>query len=218
MKLRFPIKKKQKTESDAPEPLRLFRHLPNLHKVKPNIPKCEAMRGNPRSRILLLAPPMTAEEYVRGIPFTDPEASFFHTVLKETTGLDTEQHCYVVSCSRYGLKANKASTQDIVEYVRQLAQNKCFELCICIGDDAFKHIFGRGKKPTMNSLAGSTIRHGDIYHLPVFTFPNLQGIVHQDTGDKREDRFRQDWANKQQFRFTALFEKLRVELKRMKLP
>lgn len=221
MKLIKPFKKKVNTvesKRDEPEPLRLFRNMPNLVKVKPNIPKCEAMRGNPRSRVLIVAPPMTVSEYERGIPLTDPDAAFFHTLLKEATGLDTERHCYVISCSRYGLKPNKASTQDVVEYVRQLAQFRLFDLCICVGDDAFKFIFGRGKKPTMNSLAGSTIRHGDIYHLPVFTFPSLQGLVHEETGDKREDRFRADWSNKQQFRFSHLFDRLTKELKNLKLP
>lgn len=129
------------------------------------------MRGNVRSKILLIAPPCNGDEYQMNIPFANNSAKEFHLILNDH-GLDTEKHFLVVSCSAFGEKPSKQSTELVKAFIEKCAKFNIFDMYMCVGDDAFKFIFGAGKKPSSAALYGSTIFVPETGYKPLFTFPS----------------------------------------------
>lgn len=168
-----------------PEALRLFKGIPTHED-----PEMKAMRGNPSASILLIAPPAVNEEYASGIPFSNESASIFHAIL-DANGVSTEKNMLVVSCNRYGLKAGKHTTSPVLKFVMQCAARSLFKLYVCVGDEAFKYIFGHGKKPGMSTLAGSIIYVPETGYAPLFTFPSVAPLAPEPA-----DTDRQDYLNK----------------------
>lgn len=210
MKLK-PYKKK------APFSLLLWRSIshipPKTDKKGQPIPIMRAMRGNARARIVLIAPPCTPLEYEEQKPFIDNGALEFHQILDEHADLDTNSDCLVVSCSLFGEKANKASTDPIRGYLEKLAKRDQFTFFICVGDDAFKFMFGRGKKPSMGTLAGNIMYVPETNFKPLYVFPNLEGLsIESEDAEKAsayELRRTLDWQDKTIRRFITLATNLR---------
>lgn len=203
----------------APEALRLFRGLsaPQLPKRFKNAPVATAMRGNPRSKVLMIAPPMTEYEYKKGVPLSSPDALVFHELLEEEAKFSTHRDCLVMTCSRYGLKPSKHSCEDPLWLVQEFARRGLFNLYVCIGDDAFKHIFGRGKKPPMTSLEGQTMYVAELKRVPLFVFPNIQGLGFEAKEGRltRPEFLARDWSEKLHNRFTKLVAKFAKEYEKL---
>jgi hypothetical protein len=160
---------KKKIVPLANSPLAIFKGLPVFNDGRPEI---NQLRGSARSRLLLIAPPCLEEEYKAQVPFSYQHAQAFHTIIKEETGFDTDKDALVVSCSKFYPKANKESTGYICDFVRLCAEKQMFDRYVCVGDDAFKFIFGRGKKPSMASIMAQTMYVEETCYKPLFVFPS----------------------------------------------
>ena len=135
-----------------------------------------SMRGNLKARVCIIAPPPVDSEYARQLPLSCPNAAALHLLL-EKSGFDTNEDAFVLSCSFFGTKANKASTDPVAVLIKEIAEKKLADFFICVGDLSFKFIFGRGKMPPMSTMQGSLIYHNDIGHKPLFTLPNIDGLI-----------------------------------------
>jgi uracil-DNA glycosylase len=157
------------------------------------------LRGNPKSSVLLIAPPCSAEEYNQGVPFCNLAAKEFHTLLHDH-GYDTQRHFLVVSCSVYGEKPSKHSTELVKGFIAKCAAFNCFEYYICVGDEAFKYIFGAGKKPSGSAIYGSTVYVPETGHKPLFVFPSPAPLAVLAEGSdwemRRAERIRQAYDKK----------------------
>jgi hypothetical protein len=166
------------------------------------------LRGDSSSRILLIAPPCTEPEYRNGIPFCDEAAEVFHNILLSEVNLDTERDFCIVSASRYGLKPCKHSTDLIKGFIESCARRAYFQYYVCVGDDAFKYIFGQGKKPSSNTLMGSTVFRPEIGFKPLFVFPSTS-VLAPTMGES-------EWENRKATRiadeFNVKFSKFAVKL------
>ena len=187
--------------------LQIWRKMPPL-KIKEGVPVMKCMRGDPFSDVCIIAPAPQPEDYEQGTPLSNPSALFFHGLLKEETGLST-QRCCVLPCSRYGFKANKASTIDICEALQKMVKLNQFKLYITVGDDAYKFFFGRGKKPAP-SIFGNIMYVAEVGHKPVFSFPELTGLhISSLPGDRRAANKAIDWQNKVETQFRELMRVLK---------
>lgn len=144
------------------------------------------MRGSLRSNILFIAPPPTPAEFEEGLPLSNSRALSFHEIL-EHIPFDTQGHALVVSCSLGGKKANKASTTPIVEFVKACARESLTTKFVCVGNEAYKFIFGEGKKYPMQTLAGAVIYHFMLSPYPLFVFPDIGALNPTFTGENRKD-------------------------------
>jgi uracil-DNA glycosylase len=147
-----------------------------LGKKKDKVPVMNYLRGNPNSKILCVAPPPSIEEYERNIPLSDNSAKVFHNILARE-GISTERDMLVVSASRFGERPSKASCSPVFDFVLQAVKRDHFDLFVCIGEVAFRHIFAYGRKPNIQTLVGNIVYLNDLNHAPLFTFPSLDGLV-----------------------------------------
>ncbi len=129
------------------------------------------MRGNPKSRVLLITPPCSVAEYEQGVPFCGEPARLFHVLLHEH-GFDTQKQFLVTTCCAYGDKPSKHSTEVVKNFILKAAELRVFDYYVCVGDTPFKYIFGQGKKPASGSLYGSTVFVPETGYKPLFTFPD----------------------------------------------
>jgi uracil-DNA glycosylase len=131
------------------------------------------MRGNPSASILLLSPAPSAEDYSNDLPLSDADAKVFHNLCLNA-GFHTDKDCLVAPCSLFRAKPSKLSTAPMVEFVGEC--HPSFSKFICVGDDAFKFIFGDGRKPSMQTLGGSVVYVSEVDHKPMFVFPSIKGL------------------------------------------
>jgi hypothetical protein len=200
------VKLKKQTKS-VPPALEVFRSLPSFPAEEEyTIPKT---RGNPKASILIIAPPCDKVEYEKGVPLSNDCAIAFHMLLQEEIQFDTNKDAFIISCCRFGLKPKKHNTDPIIEFVRQCADKEIFQHYVCVGDDAFKFIFGSGKKPSMQSLAGYTMRVKETGYKPLFVFPSVKMLAPVFIGDSREDYF----LARMQDQWTEKFRKFSAKLK-----
>lgn len=173
------IPKKKASPAPQSSALRQFQALPppSLPKKSAGVPVCLRARGSMQARVCVIAPPLNAVEYGYGVPLSDKNAVRLEELLMDSADFQTEKNALVISASRFGVKPSKASTDQIRELVERPQFHSCFDLFVCIGDDAFKFIFGRGKKPSSTTLVGSTIYHPAISGKPLFTFQNIGDLV-----------------------------------------
>lgn len=158
----------------------IFRKQPLfLGKAKKDVSVMNFLRGNIDSKTLCIAPPPSEQEYENNLPLSDASAREFHNILA-VNGVNTEKDMLVVSCSRFGPKANKHSCTPIVDFIGQCVRLNQFRLYVCIGDAAFKHIFAYGRKANMPTLIGNIVYLKQLNHLPLFTFPSLDGLIVPD--------------------------------------
>lgn len=185
--------------------LDIWRAMPPLPaRLKPDIPRMKVMRGNPNSEVCIIAPPPNEKDYEQGTPLSSPAALMLHELLLEVCGLNT-QKCCVFSVSRFGLKPNKASTQDVVEAYSKMRRLNQFKLVITVGDDAFKYVFARGKKPAP-SIFGNIMYVPETSHKPLFALPELLGLHVTIPDDPRTRAKILDWQDKVERRFRELLE------------
>ena len=172
--------------------------------VEPVMPR---LRGSPKSRRLIIAPPCGPEEYAAGVPFSGDAAKAFHEILLDHN-LNTQEDFLVVTCSAYGKKPSMQSTGLIREYVMACARAKLFDLYVCVGDDAFKFLFGAGKKPASSTLYGSVLYVPETGHMPLFVYPSPQVLAPVMGNDTRENRRAADLADKFNVKFRQWTQKL----------
>jgi len=156
-------------------PLSLFKELDVYRSDKTEYQQTQ-MRGSLKADTLIIAPCMDEFEYKDSkVPLSNERAQTLHMILKEG-GFDTDKDALVVSCSLYGMKANKATTTPIVEFVEQLALLEQFKVIVTVGSDAFKFIIGRGKKPLMTSIALNVMYVASVQNKPVIPLPDIEGL------------------------------------------
>lgn len=209
---------KKRTEEGA---LALFRAIPKprLTGKQEDAPVCTRARGNPRSQICLIAPPCSPEDYENDTPFSDRYAQQFEALLTEELDILGSEKMFVISCSQFGVKPCKASTEPVRELIISPRFHQQFIMFVCVGDDAFKHIFGRGKKPSTSTLVGSTIFHPDIANKPLFTFQNVNDLVavHPEGATERDCRWQEDWVSKRNEVMVKTIYKFRQAVNRFKI-
>lgn len=193
--MKLPLKKSQSAKLSAPQSraVALFRDIIPIQNLEHEVCK---MRGNAFARILVVAPPCDAYEINKGMPFVNQSAQEAHTILSDY-GISTDKHFLIVSCSRYGLKPSKHSTDMIRNYVMKCAEERLFDYYVCIGDTAFKFVFGAGKKPSSSTLVGSTLYVPETGRKPLFVFPNTDLLAPQLTDD--------EWLNRKLSRIQDQF-------------
>jgi hypothetical protein len=165
------------------------------------------MRGNARSRFMLIAPPPFEEEYNFGMPLTSSLAKTFHEILMDND-LDTERDFLVVSCSCYGKKPSKDSTDRIKNYIQICAAENLFDVYVSVGADAFKFLFGAGKKPSSSTLYGNPLYLEMLQPAMLYCFPDLHFLGDQEQMAYHERRI----ADKVHREFHLLAQKLKVLL------
>jgi uracil-DNA glycosylase len=194
--------------------LGIWRNRPPLPaKLKPEIPRMEVLRGDPNSDMCIIAPPPKEADYTQGTPLSSPHALRLHELLLEI-GINT-QRCCVFSCARFGFKANKASVADHHEAFRKMIALRQFQLYLTVGDDAFKHFFARGKKPTP-SIFGNILYIAEVGHKPVFALPEMDGLHVITPNDPRARANLLDWQDKVERRFREMLEVLQPVVEKLK--
>jgi hypothetical protein len=156
------------------------------------------MRGNIQAKTLLVAPPPDLVEFQEErLPFSNEAAKFFHEVFLTQAGLDTQKHFCIVAAAAFGemnakglKKYSKASTQLIRDFVERCAKEGLFERFISVGSDAYHAIFGDRVvsgpfNPGLKLYPLQLQFKGDA--LPVFTLPNINGLVLTAEPESREE-------------------------------
>lgn len=170
--------------------LQLYRALPVFPaKAAPTVSQ---MLGNSAAKVLLIAPPCGDKGYMDNLPMVSGPEMFLMQMMDEK-GIDPADTFLSVSCSRWGLKANKASTTDIREFVMQCGKEQLFPLYVCVGGVAFSHIFGGGKKTSMKTLGGSTLHLRELPEARLFVLPDPEPLAPVFSGERmqrREDAFK----------------------------
>lgn len=173
-----------------------------------NTPVMRSLRGNPKADTLMLVPPCSQVEYQTQIPFSTKTALAFHAVLA-AEGIDTEKDFLIVSCSLFGLKANKASTTPMVEFLKECAGNEQFKKFVCVGDETFKFLFAHGRKASMQTLGGATLYVPLVNRKPLFVFPDIAGLA-PDYGIDDEDWKRARWQQRTEKDFSLYARRFRT--------
>jgi uracil-DNA glycosylase len=168
------------------------------------VPRITKLRGNLNSKILLVTPPLTKEEYSRDTPFCSPAARIFHELLKQSSGLDTNKDFLVVPCSIFGLKPNKASTDPIVKFVTELRKRNAIQLFLPVGEEAMKHVFNGGKKANLVALVGNVVRPPQIGYLQLLALPDVDPLIPEKTENNRENYIRERKAEQRAELFCKL--------------
>lgn len=198
---------------EVSEVFRLYKEIAcaPFHKLPAEVPKMRSMRGNVKSRCWIIAPHPLEEEYSRQMPLTSREAARFHQMLKDLAEFDTEEDSLVFTCSVFGNKPLKGSTDSVRAFVLESVKRNLFDRIVCVGSDPFRFIFGRGKKPSMTTLAGSIIHHADLGNRPLFTFPDLSGLVVRPTEstNPRDLRYMADFEDKRYRLFSDMISRFK---------
>lgn len=158
------------------------------------------IRGDAESRRLLIAPPLTEEDAKAGMPFSgSEEAKFFEKILDEQLGLSTNKDFVVVSCTDTVGKVIKNNTTEFLEFLKAVIDEQMFDFYMCVGSDAFKTAFGRGRKPSMESLAGNIMIMPEAKNKKVAVFPDVHYLLYHgstDYGKVRVAEYHQKLVNK----------------------
>lgn len=206
---------KRKTVS---EPVSLYRRLIlPLAESCASTPVVSQMRGNSEAKCLIIAPPLTPDEYLKGVPLSGIGAVKLHTYM-QCHGLDSDRHFLIVSCSYYGEKACKASTHPFIEFIQECAKLSQFRYFVCCGSETFKWIFGGGKKPASTTLFGSEMFMQPLAGKPMFTIPHPDTMTYQwnENFDDRDNRRAAYAAEKAEEKFNQWAEKLAARMKEFK--
>lgn len=181
--------------------LSLFNELRERYKKQEPI---SGIRGSPDARRLLIAHPCDESEYnTTKVPFSNAASYVLHNLMLNA-GIDTDKDFLVVSASLFGLKHNKASCEPMRNFIIQCAKLELFDFYLCVGSEAFKHIFGGGKKPSVVTLTGNVLYTAETQHMPTYTLPSIEPLVYTEGEDDR-----QNWGMKR------AAEDLRVLLERL---
>ena len=111
-----------------------------------------------------------------------------------------------------GKKANKESCEPIRQYLAKVVKENCFDFFVCVGDEAFKHIFGAGRKPSSVTMSGNILYCKETGSKPLFTFPSPSVLV-PDLSDESTSWRNERMAKEATARFNRLFLKLKNHLK-----
>lgn len=122
--------------------------------------------------------------------------------------------CCVIPSSRYGLKANKASTDQLRDFLNRVLALNQIRLVIFVGASSFKYMFGRGKNPS-SSIFGNIIHMPESPNAPLYVFPDLDGLYYTVTGNRYQDSRQLDWQEKTQLRFSSLIKKLKPTIEEL---
>jgi hypothetical protein len=149
------------------------------HSYLPGDQVMRFLRGNLASLSLFIAPPPTADEYDKQVPFSNHNAAIFHEILKDVAGIDTNKDCLVVACSVFGLKPKMSSCAPIRAFVQEVASKNLFKTYSIIGSSAYQFIIGEGKKHSMSVLAGQVIWLKWLKKRPLFVFPDIENLYYE---------------------------------------
>ena len=189
------------SKKPAPAPSLAVKLYRELCVMRSGYHQVSGITGNPTASKLLIAPPCTEEELQSGLPFSQAGNALTYKIMS-SLGIEPNKEFLVISASLFGTKHNKASCTPIQEYVKQCASMNLFELYVCVGSEAFKHIFGGGRKPTPVTLAGATLYVRETGHKPLFTLPSPDALIFTETEDDRANWRNERAAKEAQQRMT----------------
>jgi len=169
--------------------------------------KPAAFYGEDSARTLMIVPcPKDAREAKR--PLAGAGASTFLEVLDEQ-GFSPYQFFIIFANPIMGDSGKGAGYMPTRKFMEEFF-TKHGRLCICIGGEAFKFLFGNGKKPGDTSLAGQVIHAPCIKYNPVFYFPDYSIIAEPEpTGVRRADFRALDYYTSQRLKFIKWANKLK---------
>ena len=156
-------------------------------------------RGNADAKSIMLTPALSPEEYENDLPFSDSPARIFHNLLLQELNISTEEffvaayHNYSTEDRNGDLKVPKSATDAPSAFVREAASLGLINGVVTVGGDAFKYAFGRGRKASMQALAGNVLFDDSINNLPVFVFPDVAGLQPEFSGDYQTDKTKKIW-------------------------
>ena len=166
----------------------------SLWKKLPKIPKDQEQkltrpRGISTSRVVMVCPTPNEEDYSNNLPFSSRYAAVFTDVVREAK--INPSKFFVIPCCRYGAKALSKNTLDIRDFVLEAIRREIFNFIITVGDDATKWIVNGGKKVNMGYFYNKLVYPPNLFHKPLFVFPDPKGLIPVPTDDEREAWWRQ---------------------------
>lgn len=144
-----------------------YRRLPG----PPDVPMITTLRGNLDAPMLLLCEHPTPEEFEANVPFSGPLARTYAAILEEA-GINVDRHFLVMPFSRFGPKANKASTHDTLPFLQANLKHTKVKCVVVIGMTAFGFTFAGGRKTHARSIIGNPMFLPQIDTRAVYVLPN----------------------------------------------
>lgn len=198
--------------------LQLYRNLPWPEKL----PTLTNLAGSYNAKMLLLCDHPTPDEFTANVPFCGDAAQNYMNAVASTERIDPRSDFLIVPHSRFGKKANKASTLHTFDFVKELLLISKIQCVVCTGITSFGFTFAGGRRTHARSVIGNPMFLPQIYTVPVFVMHDTQFIL-PDPQSFRDVRFARDrlqaianltinLANfMEQLKPNALLEKLRQE-------
>ena len=131
--------------------------------------------GSIHAPILLLAEHPTEAEYDANTPIASPGGQVYSAIFNEA-GFDLGRDFLILSFSRFGKKANKASTKDTFPFLLEHITGTSVRCVAMIGMEAFSHVFAGGRKTHARSIIGQPMYLPQLHSLPVFVLPDTTFI------------------------------------------
>ncbi len=157
--------------------LAAWRKLP----VPEDEPAITNLAGNFHAPMLLLADHPTDQELANNAPFTSDVAEQYMRGMSLCDQIDFRTDFLIVPFSRFGPKANKASTEHTFQFIKDILPLTKVKCVVVIGMNAFGFTFAGGRKTHARSIIGNPMYLPQIYTVPVFVMPDMQYILpHKD--------------------------------------
>ncbi len=158
-------------------------------------PVIENMRGDLKSRILLIGPPPRGDDFSTKLPFSDKRGAKFHELCLEHAGFDTET-ALVIPTIAYGDKPNVRNVPPMADFVKAVGKAKLFDKYLCVGSKAYQYIFGEGARGPMQTLIGNVTYVPETDFMPLMVLPDVDGLLAFEMAGLR------DWQQERVFKET----------------
>ena len=193
----------------APPLLKLYREY-----VKPGPEENAllAMRGNPESTIMVIAPPFSQTDLENGLPFSDDEGLLVSAGF-DSIGFTEDEFC-LTSCQRHGIwKPGKVLKKEfylqVLLFLKEACERKLITKFVCIGGVAFQYMFGRGKKPALETVIGAEMPIAEFKFCPVLVMPDSHGLIYYPHEDRKMDFYLKNRSQELKVKYNKLFPKLK---------
>lgn len=168
----------------APKPKHPFVQAFEALSVPANVSAVTRLRGTVEAKLLLLAEHPTEDDYAANAPFINDGAKVF-TYLMQQAGLEVDDNFIVMPYSRFGPKANKASTVHTLPFLKEHLDSTNVKCVVCVGMGAFGYTFAGGRKTHSRSIIGNPMYLPSIGVRPVYVLPDTSLLLDTDSRDFR---------------------------------
>lgn len=151
------------------------------------------LQGAPDARLLLIAPPVGAAEIKQNAVWCGATLLWFRKYLArcfQHTGLPRVM--MVPTCfhlPRNPKRVRGIEAAEAIQVVQTLLKLQQFTGVLCIGGEAYRHMFGFGSKPSMAILAFRLTAGAGSNYRPVFVLPDLD-LLTGVANNRRQYTFR----------------------------